>query len=92
MCTGTYNGRRVSRLMCTYALTDNYSFCVFVLRCLVLTFVQKGVFLYIFEFPQKTGIRFSEKNFLHKCLLKFPLRRKIDNASPYFIISSKTLK
>ena len=52
-------GRGVSRLMCTYALTDNYSFHVFVLRCLVLTFIKKGVLLYIFESPQKTGIRFS---------------------------------
>ena len=49
MCTGAYRGKGVSRLMCTYALTDNYSFHVFVLRCLVLTFIKKGVFLYIFE-------------------------------------------
>ena len=59
MCTGAYRGRGVSRLMCTYALTDNYSFHVFALWCLVLTFVKKGVFLYIFESPEKTGIRFS---------------------------------
>ena len=52
MCTGAYRGRGVS-------LTDNYSFHVFVLRCLVLTFIKKGVFLYIFESPQKTGVRFS---------------------------------
>ena len=42
MCTGAYRGKGVSRLMCTYALTDNYSFHVFVLRCLVLTFIKKG--------------------------------------------------
>ena len=36
MCIGSYRRRGVSRLMCTYALTDNYSFHVFVLRCLVL--------------------------------------------------------
>ena len=52
-------GRGVSRLMCTYALTGNYSFHVFFLRCLLLTFIKKGVFLYIFESPQKTGVRFS---------------------------------
>ena len=52
-------GEEVSRLMCTYALTDNYSFQVFVLRCLLLTSIKKGVLLYIFESPQKTGIGFS---------------------------------
>ena len=34
-------------------------FMFFVLGCLVPTFIKKGVFLYIFESPQKTGIRFS---------------------------------
>ena len=42
MCRGAYRGRGLSRLMCTYALTNNYSFQVFVLRCLVLTFIKKG--------------------------------------------------
>ena len=59
MCTGAYRERGVSCLMCTYALTDNFSFHAFVLRCLVITFIKKGVFLYTFESPQKAGIRFS---------------------------------
>ena len=50
ICTGAYREKGVSHLMCTYALTDNYSFHVFVLRCLVLTFIKKGVLLYIFGF------------------------------------------
>ena len=59
MCTGAYRKRGVSCLMCTCALAGNYSFNVFVLRYLVLTFIKKMVFLYIFESPQKAGIRFS---------------------------------
>ena len=30
--------------------------------------------------------------FLHKCLFKIPLWRKIDNVTSYFLISSKNLK
>ena len=41
---------------------------------------------------KKTGIRFSSKKFLHKCLFKIPSWRKIDNAISYFSISSKKLK
>ena len=53
MCTDAYRGRGVSLLMCTYARTDNFPFHVFVLRCLVLTFIKREVFLYIFESLQK---------------------------------------
>ena len=48
--------------------------------------------IFIFESPQKTGIRFFWKKFLHKCLFKIPLWRKIDNVTSYFLISSKNLK
>ena len=34
-------------------------FSYFYLKVLVFTFIKKGVFLYIFEPPQKIGIRFS---------------------------------
>ena len=30
--------------------------------------------------------------FLHKCLFKIPLWRKIDNVTSYFLISSKNMK
>ena len=46
----------------------------------------------IFESPQKTGISFSLKKFLHKCLFKIPLWREIDTAISYFSISIKNLK
>ena len=46
----------------------------------------------MFESPQKTSIRFFSKKLLHKCLFKIPLWREIDNATPYFSISSKYLK
>ena len=42
--------------------------------------------------PQKTGIRFSSKKFLHKCLFKIPLWHEIDNTTSYFLISSKNMK
>ena len=45
----------------------------------------------MFEFPQKAGIRFSRK-FLHKWLFKIPLLPEMDNATSYFLISSKNLK
>ena len=64
MCTGAYRGRGVSRLMCTYPLIDNYSFHVFVLRCLGLHFIKKGVFLYIFESSQKNRHSIFLKEFL----------------------------
>ena len=92
MCTGAYRCKGVSISMFTYALTDNYSFNAFVLRFLVHTFIKKGGVFYIFESPQKTGIRFSSTNFLHNYLLKIPLWHKIPNASSYFIISTKNLK
>ena len=40
---------------------------------------------------KKTGNRFKKK-FLHKCLFKIPLWRKIDNITYYFLISSINLK
>ena len=71
MCTGAYGEKGVSRLMCTYALTENYSFHVFVFRCLVLTFIKKGVFLYIFESPQKQAIDFIKRISYKNVCLKF---------------------
>ena len=68
MCTCAYRGRWASRLMCTYALTDNYSFLVFVLSCLVLTFIKKDVFLHIFE---SQAIDFLEKSSYTNVCLKF---------------------
>ena len=58
MCTGAYRGRGVSLFICTYALTDSYSYHVFFLRGLVLTIMKKGLFLYIFESPQKQAFDF----------------------------------
>ena len=58
MCTGAYRGRGVSLFICTYALTDSYSFYAFVLRGLVLTIMKMGLFLYTFESPQKQAFDF----------------------------------
>ena len=44
------------------------------------------------NFHKKTGIWFSWKKFLQKCLFKIPLWREVDNITSYFLISSKNLK
>ena len=44
------------------------------------------------NFHKKTGIWFSWKKFLHKCLFKIPLWREIDNITSYILISSENLK
>ena len=46
----------------------------------------------MFESPQKTGIRFSQRKFLHEFLFKIPLLCEIDNVTSYFLISNKNLK
>ena len=46
----------------------------------------------MFESQQKTGIRFSQRKFLHEFLFKIPLLCEIDNVTSYFLISSKNLK
>ena len=77
MCTGAYRGRGVSRLMCTYALTDNYSFHVFVLRCVVLTYIKKGVFYLYIRTPQKQAFDFLKRISYANICLKFPCDAKL---------------
>ena len=41
---------------------------------------------------RKRGIWFSSDRFFHKCLFQIPLWREIDNATSYFLVSSKKFK
>ena len=61
MCTVAYWVAEALRLICTYALTDNYTFHAFVLRCLVLTFIKKGVFCIYSNLQKKQAFDFLKR-------------------------------
>ena len=92
MCTGAYIGRGVSRLMCTYALTGNTIFMFLSQGVLSLPSLKSGCFCIYSNLHKKQAFSFFLNNFWHKYLFTIPLWRKIDNASSYFIVSSKNLK
>ena len=52
----------------------------------------KQIYILYSNLHKKTDIRFFWKKFLHKYLFKVPLWREIDNATSYFLISSKNLE
>ena len=64
-------------------------FCISILWLSLLEF---SLLLLYSNLHKKTGIQLSSKKLLHKCLFKIPLRREIDNATSYFLISSKNFK
>ena len=57
--------------------------------CLSCAIIRIYLLLLYSNLHKETGIRFSQKRFLHKFLFKIPLWREIDDATSYFLISSK---